>query len=431
MRSELSRPLRRGRRGIARAGIVAALVVVLSGCGSTLKSGPTASATTYAAGSAGGGACPTTVLNVIGGVLQRVYREGISSERTVVARNLIAASLPLRQAIEAGDESAARTAAEELVATGHLTNLRIVRNGSTLVDVGNAALAPESGTLTGAAGAPIATYLFSVWSDGGFISEATGVAGGEIALRREDRSLPGSFALPPGALPSAGALTAGGVSYQFTSFPAEAYPSGALRIYVLKPLGSSTALCGATSEQTTVNTLRQVAELIYAGEAGSRTLPQVRRVQSNQPLLEAVAQHDPAATEAAVKALLHEHIVRLRVSVGEQLLADVGGPYVLAPVQAPLRLDGHTIGSFVLSIQDDEGYLRLTHRLAGLDVLMTMNVNGRPQLVKNSLGPAPGTVPDNGSYTYRGHRYSVFTLHATAFPSGPLKIQVLVPIPYL
>ena len=56
--------------------------------------------------------------------------------------------------------------------------------------------------------------------------------------------------------------------------------------------------------------------------------------------------------------------MRLRVSAGGQLLSDVGGPYVLAPVSAPLRLDGRTIGSFVLSIQDDEGYLRLTRRLA-------------------------------------------------------------------
>jgi len=36
-------------------------------------------------------------------------------------------------------------------------------------------------------------------------------------------------------------------------------------------------------------------------------------------------------------------------------------------------------------------------RLAGLRVLMYMN----SQLVKNSLGPSPGTVPPSGSYVYR------------------------------
>ncbi len=124
--------------------------------------------------------------------------------------------------------------------------------------------------------------------------------------------------------------------------------------------------------------------------------------------------------------LLNQHIVRLRVSAGGRLLSDVGGPYVLAPVTAPLRLNGRTIGSFVLSIQDDEGYKRLTGRLAGLNVLMYMGSS----LVKNSLGPSPGAVPDSGTYDYHGRTFRVYTLHARAFPSGPLKIHVLIPIPY-
>ena len=118
--------------------------------------------------------------------------------------------------------------------------------------------------------------------------------------------------------------------------------------------------------------------------------------------------------------------MRLRVSAGGQVLSDVGGPYVLAPVSAPLRQGGRQIGSFVLSVQDDEGYKRLAERLAGLRVLMYMGAT----LVKNSLGPSPGNPPAEGSYTYRGNRFRVFTIHAQAFPSGPLRIVALVPIPY-
>jgi hypothetical protein len=92
-------------------------------------------------------------------------------------------------------------------------------------------------------------------------------------------------------------------------------------------------------------------------------------------------------------------------------------------------LEGRTIGSFVLSIQDDEGYLRLTKRLGGLRVLMYMNA-AHPQLVKNSLGPSPGTVPASGSYEYRGRSFRVVTVNARAFPSGPLTIRVLIPVPY-
>jgi hypothetical protein len=51
-------------------------------------------------------------------------------------------------------------------------------------------------------------------------------------------------------------------------------------------------------------------------------------------------------------------------------------------------------------------------------------------LVKNSLGPDPGTVPASGPYEYRGSGYEVVTLNVRAFPSGPLTIRVLIPIPY-
>jgi hypothetical protein len=251
-------------------------------------------------------------------------------------------------------------------------------------------------------------------------------------LRAHDRSVGGSRSLGAGALADEGALTLEHIAYDYTSFPGEAYPSGGLRVYLLIPASATAALCGATPQDTTVETLRHVAQLIYIGESGRAAQKQVRRVQHDTALLEAVAHRDPAATEAAIKTLLNEHIVRMRVSAGGQLLSDVGGPYVLAPVSAPLRLRGRTIGSFVLSIQDDEGYLRLTRRLAGLDVLMYMGPEAK--LVKDSLGRLPGpalsAVPANDAYLSEGHNFRVFTVHAEAFPSGPLTVRVLVPIPY-
>jgi hypothetical protein len=60
---------------------------------------------------------------------------------------------------------------------------------------------------------------------------------------------------------------------------------------------------------------------------------------------------------------------------------------------------------------------------------MYMGANNA-RLVKNSLGPSPGNVPASGSYSYRGRPYRVFTVNAEAFPSGPLTIRVLVPLPY-
>ncbi len=324
-----------------------------------------------------------------------------------------------------------------LIATGHMTDVQVTTvSGRRLADVGGEALAPLHGTIDGASGRPIATYVASVWSAHGFVAEGTGVAEGLIALRKGSRSLGGSLELPPGSLPPHGTLTRRGTVYQYDSLPATAYPAGTpVQVYLLKTIPATEAFCGASAEDTQVNTLGRIANLIYQGERGPRTLVQVRRVQRNQALLQAVAGHDPKAVKAASEVLLHHHLVRLRVSSGGKLLYDLGGPFVLAPVRADLRLHGRTIGSIVISIQDDEGYLRLTRRLVGLSVLMYMRgADGRMQLVKNSLGPGVGSlqsVPASGPYTYKSRRFRVFTVDAEAFPSGPLTIRVLVPTPYV
>jgi hypothetical protein len=415
----------------SNAARLTAIVVVLAalvGCGKSQSS------TSASAASAGPPkSCPATVLDTLGHVARLIYLEGASSERTLVARRAITGSLALRRALESGNGPAATALARALVAEGRMTNLRLITpSGKTLADAGGPALAPLSGTLTGSSGTAIGSYVTSVWSDAGYVAEAGGVSGGRIVLRRKHRDIGGSLAVPPGPLGSEGTLTVAGTAYQYSSFGGHAFPSGALRIYLMRPVSTTESACGSSSEETTVNVLSHVAKLIYDGEAGGRTLTQVVRVQHNAPLLAAVARRDPAATKIAVEKLLNQHIVRLRVnSASGGLLSDVGGPYVLAPVSASLQLGGRTIGNFVLSIQDDEGYLRLARRLAGLRVLMYMNVNAaHPTLVKNSLGPEPGSVPESGSYQYRGSNYRVYTLHATAFPSGPLLIHVLIPIPY-
>ncbi|HEV3319916.1 MAG TPA: hypothetical protein VG053_09365 [Solirubrobacteraceae bacterium] len=419
----------------SRVAIVCAILAALAGCGSSVRGGLSTRASADSAALGVPDTCATAVLGALGSVAMHVYHEGLSSERTGSALSFITRSIPLREAVEHDDSQAARAAAQALIATGHMTNLRVLRGGGgaggggqVLADVGAPnALAPLRGPILGSGGRPIGTFVASVWADSGLIAETNGIAEGSTALRQNGQSIAGSFALGPGALPPRGTLTVRGTAYAYTSFPAGAYPTGRpLRVYLLKSIPSIAPLCGHTPTDTVVNAIGRVARLIYAGEVGARARAQAYRVQHNQPLLQAVAAHDPAATRLAIEGLLNEHIVRLRVSAGGRLLSDVGGPYVLGPVHAPLRLNGRRIGSVVLSIQDDEGYKRLAQRLAGLDVLMYMG----SRLVKNSLGPAPGTVPAGGSYRYRGRTFRVYTLHVEAFPSGPLRIAVLIPIPY-
>jgi hypothetical protein len=426
-----------------RAALALALFAVLGGCGSSAMGGLNARASANPDSPPAGvsGACmktvAPTVLGALGHVAMRVYHEGISSERTEAAIRAVTRSIPLREAVERGDAQAVGAAAQALVASGHMTNLRVLRGttaaeggSQVLADVGApGALAPLRGTITSARGVPIASFLASVWADNGFVLETDGITEGAVVLRENGHSVAGSFALPPGKLPAQGTLTRRGVTYQYTSFPAAAFPSGSLRVYLLRSVSSTVALCGQSEQDTLVHTVRRVASLIYSAEGGSRARAQVHRAQQNGALLDAVAKRDPAASRQAILGVLydHNHVVRMRVSAADgSLLSDVGGPFVLAPVRAPLRLNGRTIGSVVLSIQDDLGYLRLTQRLAGLDVVMHRG----SQLVMSTLHPAPTSVPAQGAYRYRGHDYRVFTLNANAFPTGILRISVLIPIPY-
>ena len=203
--------------------------------------------------------------------------------------------------------------------------------------------------------------------------------------------------------------------YEYVAFPVQALPSGTATVEIFRTRRSLPALCGATREETVAQTLLGVAILIYKGESGPRARLQVQRVQADKPLAEAVAKRDPEAARKAIDVLLHKHVVRLRVSTRGALLADVGGPYVLAPLRAPLSINGHQIGELELSIQDDEGYKRLAERLAGVHVVMS--VAGK--VVKNSLGALTTPIPPSGPYTLP--RAQLHRLHdrRRSLPFGP------------
>jgi hypothetical protein len=397
-----------------------AVACVFAGCGSAANEGAGASGSL--------GTCAATVLHTLGHVAMHVYHEGIASERTQIALRGIVASSALRNAVERDDPVAARAAAREVIAAGRLTDLLVKRGGTVLADVGvRHAVTPLAGNLTGANGRPIATYLTTVWSDEGLLAETGHLTESIALIRAGGRRVSGPVGFPLGELRAReGTVTVKRVVYQYTSFPAQAFPSGPARVYLLRPVSSTSHLCGATDQDTLVNTLARVATSIYAREGRGHAAVQIRRVAQDPTLLRAVALRDPRATQQAIVGVLNQHVVRLRVSAGGRLLSDVGGPFVLAPVRAALHLGGREIGTFVLSIQDDEGYLRLVKRLAGLDVLMYMG----QRLVKNDVGRVHGAVPRRGSFRLHGHVFRTFTFTAKAFPAGPLRITVVIPIPY-
>ncbi len=189
------------------------------------------------------------------------------------------------------------------------------------------------------------------------------------------------------------------------------------------------APCGAAGATVLANAAGSVAERIYASEVSSAEVSGDRRqIESYGPLLSAVESGERGAIDAAVHSLVysHTHIVRLRVSRGGELLDDEGGPYILAPVTGTLRSHGRTIGDFVFSVQDDLGYVKLETRFLGAPLILRTDSGQVP--VEGLISPGPATIPDRGPVQYRGTTYEAYSFKATAYPSGRLRVSLMLPL---
>src|ERR1700745_2010684 len=109
-----------GARAVCALAVLAVLAV-LAGCGGSSGTRAALSAPTRTPV-----ACANAVLAALRGGGRRVHHAGLSSERTVVARRAIAQSTALSRAVERGDATAARAAAQALVASGRMVNLTVL-----------------------------------------------------------------------------------------------------------------------------------------------------------------------------------------------------------------------------------------------------------------------------------------------------------------
>jgi hypothetical protein len=188
--------------------------------------------------------------------------------------------------------------------------------------------------------------------------------------------------------------------------------------------------CSTAAPEVLAQTIGWVAQRIYTGEVhSSETINDRLQVETYEPLLRAVAKGNKAGIKAAVTSLVysHTHIVRLRVLTGKKLLADVGGPYILAPLYGTLTLRGHTIGHYVMSVQDDVGYVKIETRFIGAPIVLRTGPKNIP--IEDLLSPGPVKIPEHGPVTYKHVIYQAYSFEANRFPSGPLQISVLVPLP--
>jgi len=188
--------------------------------------------------------------------------------------------------------------------------------------------------------------------------------------------------------------------------------------------------CGPATLATLSSFDAAVANNIDRGElGGSETQVDIGHVTTAPDLLAAVASGNAAATLTAVKRIVYHHfwhIVRLRVlGPSGKLLADFGGPYVIAPVTGTLRLAGNVIGSYVMSVQDDVGFTKLESHAVGDPI--AIYVGGRR--VTEIGADFPLVEPTASALALDGVRYGLVTLHYNAFPTGTLDALLAVPQP--
>jgi len=201
--------------------------------------------------------------------------------------------------------------------------------------------------------------------------------------------------------------------------------------------------CAASTVQTIVSIDGNVAERIYRDElVGTGTIADQHQVEENSPLLKALARVSAlakgksagaravreaanAVTEA-VHGLVysHTHIVRLRVLQGGRLLADIGGPYIIAPVGGSLRYHGRVVGTYLLSVQDDLGFVGLERRLIGVPLILHVGAVRVPLQGTTRTGSV--VIPDRGAVVIRGAHFQAYSFDAKAFPTGVVRISLLL-----
>ena len=234
---------------------------------------------------------------------------------------------------------------------------------------------------------------------------------------------------PTGLLLVATLAACGSAQGKSQTIPQPSNPAPARAAASTRTAGASASPCGGAAAETLARTAGLVATRIYANELSSSEVRRDRgQVEGFSPLLSALASGNRAAVKEAVTSLVfsHTHVVRLRVTRGGEVLADVGGPDILAPVSGNLRRGGRTVGHYVLSVQDDLGYVKLVTRFIGVPLVLRAGSHTVP--VAGALAPGPANIPGHGPVSYRGRTYEAFSFNAQVFPSGPLRISLLVPV---
>jgi hypothetical protein len=140
--------------------------------------------------------------------------------------------------------------------------------------------------------------------------------------------------------------------------------------------------------------LEQVAYRVYRESASGRIIAEaIQRLSSSRALGQAVEGDDPAATLRALRSLLLNQIVSVRVTRGGRTLAKIERGAGIAPASGPiLNAGGQTVGEFTVSVQGANGYSQTVSGLLAAQVVVR---SGARQLA-TTLHPAPALKRGEG-----------------------------------
>jgi hypothetical protein len=419
---------------IALPSVALFLAAMLAACGSSGGASTTGTAPVGGSSStstlATGHDCETIAARTLGQIAGRIYDAARHGNVAGQAVHRVESSRTLAEAVSADDAGAARAALRSLLA-GQIAGVQVLKGGKVFAAAGSGvAIAPVSGSV----GDTGARFVLSTQPAQSYLNVAKQVTGADVLLLAGSRpiasTLPNAAIRSP--LPAHGDVRLRGRRARVYTLAGSLFPAGALRIVLIVPPKRG-ASCPSSPELAAIETLGHVGERIYHEEAGSPYVrATLRHIEADSGFQRAVASRDTAAIRAAIVRFFgeHIHVVRVRVfavepSGAQRFLYDLGGPYVLAPVHGTVRSGGQVVGRFSYAIQDDAGYLRLAHLFTGAEILMRA---GGKQVI-GTLEPGPRSVPGRGALSYRGKRYAAYSFTGEAFPSGPLRISLLVPSP--
>lgn len=393
--------------GVVLGGLLATVLVA---CGVTPDAArtPSAAAAPPRLGSLAGG-CRDIARSELADVARRIYAQAMHGRGVASAVKRMKRDPALADAVASGDRLAVRTAF--LPIRHQIVRIEFLRGRRVIYRFGRPpSFAPIHGALRDAGGRPVGRFVLAVTDDTAYAGLVKRLTGADVAFR-------------------SGRHTARRAGARTVSLATKRYPAGPMHIDVQIPTPSR-RLCGRDPQDTRANTIAYVARRLLRAEDHSRDVTAtVRHVARDPAFRSATAADDrPAIRAAIIDDFFRDHslhVVRVRVLRAGRLIYDLGGPYVLQPAAGTvLSPDGRSSATFELAVQDDTGYIKLVHRFTGAAVQLVSPLGKVPG---STLDPGPADIPVHGSVVYRGRRYLAESFTGTAFPSGPLRISILVP----